>query len=168
MTWCGHQGFQTPPNNPFLVNGKNMGNWGYEVGLSPFPSLNIHPGKKPEYRRNTCIKITKPTYPIILPDRNYTICPATYISSLLLILPCFIPPSAASHTTTYSPPDTPCHTINQRPPSPSSGISSLGIQDINSWLATYIDHDRLCMRKELDMLHQRKVWGNDELVTYVR
>ena len=36
MTWCGYQGFQAPPNNTFLVNGKKMGNWGYEVRLPPF------------------------------------------------------------------------------------------------------------------------------------
>ena len=28
MTWCGKQGLQAAPNNTFLVDGKNTGNWG--------------------------------------------------------------------------------------------------------------------------------------------
>ena len=158
MTWCGHQGFQAPPNNPFLVNRKNMGNWGYEVGLPPFHPLNIPPEMKPECRHKTCIKITKPTIPSSsLITTTQSVQQSIYI--LTLTESSFLPPSAVSHTTTYSPLDTPCHTINQRPPSPSSGILSLGMQDINSWLATHIDHDRLCVLRELDMVHQRRVWG---------
>ncbi|KAI9874851.1 MAG: hypothetical protein M1830_009184 [Pleopsidium flavum] len=34
MTWNGKQGFQHPPNNSFLVDGKYAGNWGRERGLS--------------------------------------------------------------------------------------------------------------------------------------
>lgn len=44
MTWCGHQGFQAPPNNTFLVDGKNMGNWAYEVRLSlSYLSISLQP-----------------------------------------------------------------------------------------------------------------------------
>jgi len=31
MTWCTEQGLQNKPDNPFLVNGQTMGNWGAEV-----------------------------------------------------------------------------------------------------------------------------------------
>ena len=31
MTWCGKQGLQHPPNHKFVVDGKCVGNWGYEV-----------------------------------------------------------------------------------------------------------------------------------------
>ncbi|KAL2055521.1 hypothetical protein ABVK25_004329 [Lepraria finkii] len=44
MTWCGKQGLQAAPNNTFLVDGKNLGNWGAEVSSSAFqpcPSLLI-------------------------------------------------------------------------------------------------------------------------------
>lgn len=52
MTWCGHQGFQTPPNNTFLINGKNMGNWGYEVRLFSFHPLDISAQKKQEWQHS--------------------------------------------------------------------------------------------------------------------
>lgn len=31
MTWNGEQGLRSKPDNPFLVDGVSMGNWGYEV-----------------------------------------------------------------------------------------------------------------------------------------
>ncbi|KAA6410377.1 MAG: serine carboxypeptidase [Lasallia pustulata] len=34
MTWCGKQGFQSPPDKNFTVDGQVAGNWGYERGLS--------------------------------------------------------------------------------------------------------------------------------------
>ncbi|MCJ1364715.1 hypothetical protein MMC16_003831 [Acarospora aff. strigata] len=34
MTWNGKQGFDHPPNNSFIVNGRYAGNWGRERGLS--------------------------------------------------------------------------------------------------------------------------------------
>lgn len=36
MTWYGQQGLQSEPNKIFLVDGKNMGNWGAEVGEALF------------------------------------------------------------------------------------------------------------------------------------
>ncbi|KAL9122525.1 MAG: hypothetical protein Q9187_000925 [Circinaria calcarea] len=34
MTWNGHQGFQSPPNKPFIVDGEVAGNWGAERNLT--------------------------------------------------------------------------------------------------------------------------------------
>jgi len=38
MTWGGKQGLQVKPDNPFTVNGNNMGNWGCEVRSHRSPS----------------------------------------------------------------------------------------------------------------------------------
>ncbi|KAL8745359.1 MAG: hypothetical protein Q9184_007885 [Pyrenodesmia sp. 2 TL-2023] len=34
MTWNNQQGFQSPPNHTFIVNGTHVANWGYERNLS--------------------------------------------------------------------------------------------------------------------------------------
>lgn len=40
---CGKQGFQSPPDKNFTVDGQVAGNWGYEV--SPrVPALTVKPG----------------------------------------------------------------------------------------------------------------------------
>ena len=62
MTWCGYQGFQAPPNNTFLVNGKNMGNWGYEVRLYLFHPLN----KKSERQHSHTMVGSQPDIILVL------------------------------------------------------------------------------------------------------
>ena len=79
MTWCGYQGFQAPPNNTFLVNGKKMGSWGYEVRLPPFRPFIIPSDRS----QNSTIRIKvashfsaniiETTNSITRPHHNYNI-----------------------------------------------------------------------------------------------